>query len=62
MTSLEAQSAYISSSTLSALSASTSLLEEVDLDLIEEIIERAPRSATSFPYIYRSYCQVLEEQ
>ena len=54
---------FLSASTLTALSnASSSLLDTVDLDLVEEIIQRAPRTATSFPLVYRAYGQVLEEK
>ena len=62
MTSQGAQSTLLSASTLSALSNSSSLVEHIDLELVEEMIVRAPRSATSFPLIYKAYCQVLEEQ
>jgi protein SFI1 len=49
-------------STLSGLSyASSSLSQDVDLELVEEIIQRAPRSATTFPLVYRAYGEVLEE-
>ena len=50
-------------STLSGLShASSSLLQDVDLEIVEEIIQRAPRSATTFPLVYRAYGEVLEEK
>jgi len=55
-------STLLSTSTISALSSSSSLLDGVDLDIVEEIIERAPRSATTFPPIHRAYGLVLEEQ
>jgi protein SFI1 len=57
-----ASSTLLSTSTLSALSNSSSLLDGVDVDIIEEIIERAPRSAATFPPIHRAYGLVLEEQ
>lgn len=48
---------------LSGLSYSTSgLSQDVDLDLIEDIIGRAPRSATTFPLVYKAYGEVLEEK
>jgi len=56
------QDVLLSASTLSALSNSSSALEGIDLEVIEEIIERAPRSATTFPLVYRAYGIVLEEQ
>jgi len=50
-------------STLSGLSyASSSLSQDVDLEIVEEIIQRAPRSATTFPLVYRAYGEVLEEK
>jgi protein SFI1 len=50
-------------STLSGLShGSSSISEDVDLDLVEEIIQRAPRSTKTFPSVYRAYCEVLEEK
>lgn len=50
-------------SSLSGISgASSSLNESVDLDVIEQIIERAPRNATSWPQVYRTYGEVLEEK
>jgi protein SFI1 len=50
-------------SSLSGLShSSTGLSQDVDLDLVERIIERAPRSATTFPLVYRAYGEVLEEK
>jgi protein SFI1 len=50
-------------STLSGLSyASASLSQDVDLELVEEIIQRAPRSAATFPLVYRAYREVLEEK
>jgi protein SFI1 len=50
-------------STLSGLSyVSSSLSPDVDLNLVEEIILRAPRSATTFPLVYRAYGEVLEEK
>ena len=45
----------------SALTDSTSLAASVDLEIIEEIIERH-RHATSFPQIFRPYTDVLQEQ
>ncbi|RSH91820.1 hypothetical protein EHS25_009190 [Saitozyma podzolica] len=52
----------LAASSLSAISrASSSLTEAVDLDLIEEIIDRAPRAATTFPQVHRAYIEVLEE-
>ena len=62
MASQEAQSTLLTSSTFSVLDASASILEEIDLEIVEEIIERAPRTATSFPLVYRAYSQVLDEQ
>lgn len=53
----------LAASSPSAISrASSSLTEAVDLDLIEEIIDRAPRAATTFPQVHRAYIEVLEEQ
>ena len=50
-------------SSLSGISqASSSLSDSLDIDLVEEIIDRAPRSATSFPLVYKAYGEVLEEQ
>lgn len=51
-------------SALSGLSHSTanSYSQDVDLDLVEEIIDRAPRSATTFPLVYKAYGEVLEEK
>ena len=58
-----ATKALLSASTISGFAnESSSILEPVDLDLIEQIIERAPRSATSFPLVYRAYGEVLEDQ
>jgi hypothetical protein len=47
---------------MSTSRASSTWSENVDLELVEQIIERAPRSATSFPLVYRAYGEVLEEQ
>ena len=53
----------LAASTLSALSnASSSLSQSVDLEIVDEIINRAPRSATSFGFVYSAYNDVLEEQ
>ncbi len=50
-------------SSLSGISAaSTSLSESVDLEIIEQIIDRAPRGATSWPQVYRAYGEALEEK
>jgi protein SFI1 len=50
-------------SSLSGLSlGSTAVSQDVDLELVEEIITRAPRSATTFPSVYRAYGEVLEEK
>ena len=56
------QNGLLSNSTLLAFSDSSSVLEGLDLDVLEEIIERAPRGATTFPLVYRAYGIVLEEQ
>ncbi|KAK4689851.1 protein SFI1, partial [Tremellales sp. Uapishka_1] len=42
--------------------ASSSLTDNVDLELIEEIIERAPRTATSFGPVFRSYEEIFKER
>jgi hypothetical protein len=47
---------------MSTSRASSTWSENVDLELVEQIIERAPRSATSFPLVYRAYGEVLEAQ
>jgi protein SFI1 len=55
----------LSSASFNALSlsqATSGYSEEVDLEVIDEIIERAPREATTFPLVYRAYLQVLQEQ
>lgn len=39
---------------------SSSIVHDVDLELVEQIIERAPRSATTFPLVYKAYGEVLE--
>lgn len=36
--------------------------ESVDLDLVDEIIERSPRSATAFPVVYKSYVSALQDK
>ena len=60
---MAATAALLSASTLTSLGhSSTSISESVDLDLIEQIIDRAPRQATSFPLVYRAYGEVLEEK
>ena len=41
---------------------SSSVSQDVDLDLVEQIIESAPRSATTFPLVYRAYGEVLERK
>ncbi|ORY33494.1 Sfi1 spindle body protein-domain-containing protein [Naematelia encephala] len=49
-------------STLSGLSSnSTTITDDVDLEVVQEIIERAPRSATTFPRVFEAYGQVLQE-
>lgn len=40
---------------------STSWNASIDLGIIEQIIERAPRTATSWPQVYNAYGEVLEE-
>jgi protein SFI1 len=55
----------LSASSFSALSisqATSGYSESVDLDVVDEIIERAPREATTFPLVYRAYLEVLQEQ
>lgn len=48
---------------LSGLSySSAGLSQDVELELVEQIIDRAPRSATTFPLVYKSYGEVLEEK
>jgi protein SFI1 len=42
--------------------ASTSLSGDVEFEIVEQIIERAPRSATCWPQVYRAYGEVLEEK
>jgi hypothetical protein len=50
-------------SALSGLSYSTaSFSQDVDLDIVDEIITRAPRNATAFPLVYKAYGEVLEEK
>jgi protein SFI1 len=50
-------------SSLSGLSlGSSAVSQDVDLELVEEIIHRSPRSATTFPSVYRAYGEVLEEK
>ncbi|CAD6580193.1 MAG: hypothetical protein TREMPRED_002685 [Tremellales sp. Tagirdzhanova-0007] len=49
----------LSVSVISGLS--TSFSESVDFEIIERIIDRAPRSATSWPQVYRAYEDELEE-
>ncbi|RXK36991.1 hypothetical protein M231_05755 [Tremella mesenterica] len=52
----------LTASTRSVFSNSTaSVSEHVDLELVNRIIERAPRSATTFPLILRAYNEVLED-
>lgn len=41
---------------------SSGVSQDVDLDLVEQIIENAPRSATTFPLVYRAYGEVLEKK
>lgn len=43
-------------------SVSISRSEEVDLELVQDIIDRAPRSATTFPQVYQAYGDVLQGQ
>ncbi|KAL7418488.1 hypothetical protein Q5752_006946 [Cryptotrichosporon argae] len=52
---LSALRGYSLSSSLSSAS------EAVDIGIAAEIIDRAPRAATSFPQVYRAYGEVLEE-
>ena len=48
---------------LSGLSyGSSSVTDHVDLGIIDDIIERAPRSATTFPLVQRAYSEVLLEK
>ena len=48
---------------LSGLSRdSSSIAQDVDLDLVEQMIEKAPRSATTFPLVYKAYGEVLEQR
>jgi protein SFI1 len=50
-------------SSLSGLSLrSSGVSQDVDLELVEQIIHRSPRSATTFPSVYRAYGEVLEEK
>lgn len=48
--------------TASISGISSSILEAVDFGIVEAIIDKSPRSATSFPSVYRAYGQVLQEQ
>ena len=62
MAQLGTTAALLSVSSVSGLGhSSSSLSEDIDLRIVEEIIERAPRSATSFPLVYRAYGEVLDE-
>lgn len=47
---------------LSISQATSGYSESVDLDVIDEIIQRAPRQATTFPLVYSAYLEVLQEQ
>lgn len=55
----------LSSTGLNALSlsqATSGYSESVDLEVVDEIIEHAPREATTFPLVYKAYIEVLQEQ
>ena len=55
----------LSSTSLNALSlsqATSGHSESVDLEVVDEIIERTPREATTFPLVYKAYIEVLQEQ
>ena len=55
----------LSSHSMNALSfsqATSGYSQSVDLDVVDEIIHRAPREATTFPLVYKAYLEVLQEQ
>lgn len=45
-----------------ASQVSSGVSQDVDLDLVEQIINNAPRSATTFPLVYRAYGEILEQK
>lgn len=49
-------------SLLSQSVASSGYSESVELDIVDEIIERAPRSATAFPLVYKAYVSTLQDK
>ena len=50
------------SSAISSVSAALSGLKPNDIALIDEIIERSPRSATTFLTVFKAYNEVLHER
>lgn len=52
----------LSQSGMSHSFISSGYSESVDLEVVDEIIERSPRSATAFPVVYKAYVSVLQDK